>query len=140
MKTYIWFFPKKYWVFCLGQAVSESIKSKHFLFNVEVIILRALSEIIRRTRGTTIVVWPKKIALRSILNTKPTTLSVIAYVLDRFREAGYITLWSDAKRWKRKRYKLDKGTPLWDALLNYNGETVDEMLQKLSLYDPPYKQ
>jgi len=109
---------------------------------VEHAILGALSEMVRSTRGTTIVVWPKKIARRAGISPKPVALTVISHILKKFEEEGHIQNWSTGKkRWKRRRYKLDRGTPLWDYLLHhYRGsETANEILQRLTSFDPPYK-
>ena len=79
------------------------------------IALEAVSELIIKARGSCVTFTPKRIARLAGLDTKPVTLSVVKYVLERLRSKGLIDIW-DSKR--RTRYIVTKESPLWKMIRN----------------------
>ncbi len=78
--------------------------------NIEEIALRALMELIMNTKGSCLTFTPKKVAIKAGLDTKPVTLTVVKYVIEKLREKGLVEIWSSSRR---MRYIITRESPLW---------------------------
>ncbi|RLF17619.1 MAG: DNA-binding protein [Thermoprotei archaeon] len=78
--------------------------------DVERIAVEAVSYLIAKARGSCVTFTPKRVAQVAGLDTKPVTLSVVKYVLEKMRSRGLISIW-DSKR--KTRYIVTKDSPLW---------------------------
>ncbi|MCD6509205.1 MAG: hypothetical protein J7L11_02280 [Thermoprotei archaeon] len=78
--------------------------------NVEEVALRALIELIANTKGSCMTFTPKKVAIQAGLDTKPVTLTVVKYVLEKLRKEGLVKVWRSSRR---MRYMVTKESPLW---------------------------
>jgi len=78
--------------------------------DIERCVYDAVCALIRRARGTCRTFTPKQVARVARLSTKPVTLSVIRYILEKMVREGQIQLY---KKGRTYRYIVYNTSPLW---------------------------
>jgi len=78
--------------------------------SIEDVIYRAILEMIANARGSCVTFTCKKVAKRARLDTKPVTLTVVRYVIDKLLEEGMVEYWS---RGRRTKFIVHSTSPLW---------------------------
>jgi len=89
--------------------------------DIERLVDYAIKQMIREARGTCIMVYPKKIAKRAGLSTKPVILSLIDYRLQMLKEKGLIKFWKRSGH--AKKYIIPNTSPLWKEAKGEGGKT-----------------
>lgn len=80
--------------------------------NLGRIVVDALMQMIRETKGNCLTFYPKKVAMKAGLSTKPVTLSVVNYFLKELEKEGLIERYK-MRGAKRVYYIIYSSSPLW---------------------------
>ena len=79
--------------------------------DIERIVEQTLLQMIREAKGTCLTIYPKRIARRAGLSTKPVMLTLIDYYLQKLERKGLIKFWKRATHYKK--YIIHNTSPLW---------------------------